>query len=146
MISIRCAAVLSVVLAVAMVGAGCVYPTVPGGTAKACDLRFQPSKPIVTGPSVLGQLAVVCDVAPERHELTMWLEHRARTPGASWQARNELTSNDIPGTTKTIHQLLAACLPGAWRVRAHVVGTLGGTAFEFTDKSTNRLVGENECT
>lgn len=127
-----------------LLAAGC-YPTAPDGRVKACDLRFQPTRPVVTGTSVLGQLAVVCDTQPERHNLTMWLDHRARTRGATWNARSDLFSDHIPDKTKTIHQLLAPCEPGVWRVRAHVTGTLAGTPFDFTDKSVERIVGEHEC-
>ena len=53
--------------------------SVPGlpvkALAKSCDLRFMPIKPTVTGPSILGNAYAVCDVPPERHELTLSLQY-----------------------------------------------------------------------
>jgi hypothetical protein len=34
-----------------------------------------PIKPTVTGPSILGNAYAVCDVPPERHELTLSLQY-----------------------------------------------------------------------
>ena len=34
--------------------------------AKSCDLRFMPTKPTVTGPSILGNAFAVCDIPPDR--------------------------------------------------------------------------------
>ena len=44
--------------------------------AKSCNLRFMPTKPTVTGPSILGNAFAVCDVPPERHVLALSLQYR----------------------------------------------------------------------
>jgi hypothetical protein len=49
---------------------------------KSCDLGFMPTKPTVTGPSILGNAWAVCDVPPERHVLTLSLQYRE---GGAWR-------------------------------------------------------------
>jgi hypothetical protein len=125
----------------AVLATGC-YPTVEG--RKSCGLEFRPSKPIVTGRSVLGQVAISCDIPPDRHELRLILEHRAA--GVGWTDEAEATSGKIPRKRPaTVYQVKAGCRPGAWRAVAHVAGSLRGIEFEFSDRSVTRLVGSDEC-
>jgi hypothetical protein len=108
---------------------------------KSCDLRFMPIKPTVTGPSILGNAYAVCDVPPERHELTLSLQYRQ---GGTWKTAESTTKDAIPNP-RQVYEVKTGCEPGPWRVHAHVVGTLQGRAFEFQDNSVERLVRADEC-
>jgi len=132
---------LSALALAAALATGC-YPTIEG--KKSCGLEFRPSKPIVTGRSILGQVAVSCDIAPERHELTLTLERRVS--GEGWVEQAQSSSTKIPRRRPaTVYQVKARCRPGAWRATAHVAGSLRGVEFEFTDRGRERLVGAREC-
>jgi hypothetical protein len=87
--------------------------------AKSCDLRFMPIKPTVTGPSILGNAYAVCDVPPERHELTLSLQYRQ---GGTWKTAESTTKDAIPNP-RQVYEVKTGCEPGPWRVHAHVVGT-----------------------
>jgi hypothetical protein len=109
--------------------------------AKSCDLRFMPIKPTVTGPSILGNAYAVCDVPPERHELTLSLQY---LQGGTWKTAESTAKDAIPNP-RQVYEVKTGCRPGPWRVHAHVVGTLQGRAFEFEDNCVERLVRADEC-
>jgi hypothetical protein len=109
--------------------------------AKSCDLRFMPTKPTVTGPSILGNAFAVCDVPPERHVLTLSLQYRQ---GGSWKTAESASSTEIPNP-KAVYEVKTGCRPGLWRVNARVVGTLQGRDFEFEDNSIERFVTAADC-
>lgn len=127
---------------VAVCVAGCGYPVVGG--VQACELGFTPNKPLVTGPSVIGQAYATCQVPPERHRMTVTLEYKAAgMPG--WVTKADRSDDRIPGTGRTVYQVKAGCLPGAWRTKAHATGSLQGRTFDVSDTSIERRVAERDC-
>jgi hypothetical protein len=109
--------------------------------AKSCNLGFMPTKPTVTGPSILGNAFAVCDVPPERHVLTLSLQYRQ---GGTWKTAESTTSAAIPNP-RAVYEVKTRCRPGLWRVNAHVVGTLQGRDFDFEDNSIERFVTADDC-
>jgi hypothetical protein len=109
--------------------------------AKSCGLRFMPVKPTVTGPSILGNAAAVCDVPPEKHVLTLSLQYRQ---GSTWKTAKSSSSAEIPNP-RQVYEVKTGCRPGVWRVHAHVVGTLQGRDFKFEDDSIERFVTAADC-
>ncbi|WP_219419121.1 hypothetical protein [Pseudonocardia nigra] len=100
-----------------------------------------PTKPTVTGPSILGNAYAVCDVPPERHVLTLSLQYRQ---GGTWKTANSATSTAIPDP-RQVYEVKTGCRPGLWRVHAGVVGTLQGRDFDFKDNSIERFVTADDC-
>jgi hypothetical protein len=100
-----------------------------------------PTKPTVTGPSILGNAYAVCDVPPERHELTLSLQYRQ---GGTWKTAESTSSAAIPDP-RQVYEVKTGCEPGLWRVHARAVGTLQGTAFDFEDVSIERFVTAADC-
>jgi hypothetical protein len=78
--------------------------------AKSCDLGFMPTKPTVTGPSILGNAWAVCDVAPERHVLTLSLQYRQ---GGRWKTAESTTKDAIPNP-RQVYEVKTGCEPGLW--------------------------------
>jgi hypothetical protein len=110
--------------------------------AKSCNLGFMPTKPTVTGPSILGNAFAVCDVPPERHVLTLSLQYRQ---GDTCKTAESTTSDAIPTRQRQVYEVKTRCRPGLWRVHAGVVGTLQGRDFEFEDNSIERFVTADGC-
>ena len=100
-----------------------------------------PTKPTVTGPSILGNAWAVCDVPPERHVLTLSLQYRQ---GSTWKTAESTSSAAIP-IPRQVYEVKTGCRPGLWRVHAHVVGTLQGRSFQFQDDSIERFVTAADC-
>jgi hypothetical protein len=90
-------------------------PGLPGQTlAKSCDLGFMPTKPTVTGPSILGNAWAACDVPPERHVFTLSLQYRQ---GGTWKTAESTTKDAIPNP-RQVYEVKTGCEPGLWRVHA----------------------------
>ncbi len=109
--------------------------------AKSCNLGYMPTKPTVTGPSILGNAFAVCDVPPERHLLTLSLQYRQ---GGTWKTAESATSTAIPNP-RAVYEVNTGCRPGLWRVNASVVGTLQERDFEFEDNGIERFITADDC-
>jgi hypothetical protein len=117
----------------------------------ACDLRpYRPDSPHISHTQlakgrvvILGKVAVICDPAPERHHLTIWLEIKV---GDGWQVMAESETKEIP--TRKRKFFLAeydGCRPGTWRTRAQATGRLQRRHFKFQDTSKSLTITQDDC-
>jgi hypothetical protein len=136
----RHTALLALILLVPAMAAAKCQPVAGGGSPKACDLRERQPPRWVAGPgkgSVQASVHAVCDTAPKRHTLTVWLEYEG-SDGKTFQQVGKAAIWDRPKDVpppppgRDYPIALAPCIDGNWRVRARAEGTSsGGVPFDF---------------
>lgn len=136
--------------AVVLGTAGCQ----PGeaGPRKACDLTpYRPDSPHIStheaeskGRVVISaNVRVVCDVPPEEHHLTVWLE---RSANGAWVTMVSQTFDNAPPKTGYRYTVaFVGCMAGEWRTRARAFGQLQGKPFAFEDRSLPRAISQQDC-
>jgi|GEM_PF-3456790 len=118
------------------------------GTGRAaaepvCGLSFMPLKPTVGVGSIIATVKAVCDIPPERHELSLSLDTVVR--GEGWQTQKMDSFDEIPRPA-AIYQVKTACVPGTWRMQAEAVGSLNGNPFDYAINSMETFITAEQCT
>lgn len=105
------------------------------GLAKACDLKESKAPYRVPGRGkgqIHAAVHAVCDVPPQTHILTVWLEREGSDGKEFFQVGQTQRYTEIPGPGGRIFTIeFPGCVDGLWRVRARAEG-IGPNGKPFT--------------